>query len=202
MAGYELWRSPPCCPLLLECKHMVSQLSRIEPSHSLTHRQFPHVIEGLIQVFTCPHRSFFTNVMAQAFRVAGQGTPVLVVQFLKGGIQQGPDHPVQMGQHLDWLRCDIPRCVNSPQPQEGEVDALQELWQHTQRVVLEGNYSLVVLDELSLAIRYDLIPLEEVLTFLKQRPNHVDVILTGPDMPDALMDLADQVTHLRRNHRS
>jgi len=53
-----------------------------------------------VQVFTCSHRSF-TGVMAQALTVAGQGTSVLVVQFLKGGIGQGYDHPIQLGQNLD-----------------------------------------------------------------------------------------------------
>ena len=49
----------------------------------------PYSVEGLIQVFTNSQRSFFTSVMAQALRIAGQGTPVLIVQFLKGGIRQG-----------------------------------------------------------------------------------------------------------------
>ncbi|NJK41825.1 MAG: P-loop NTPase family protein, partial [Acaryochloridaceae cyanobacterium SU_2_1] len=48
-----------------------------------------HKVEGLVHLFTAPHRSFFTNVMAQALQAAGQGTRVLVVQFLKGGINMG-----------------------------------------------------------------------------------------------------------------
>lgn len=161
----------------------------------------PYPVEGLVQVFTCSHRSFFTSVVAQALRIAGQGTPVLVVQFLKGGINQGHDHPLKLGQNLDWIRCDILRCIDTPQLDEVETSSLQKLWQHTQKVVYEGKYSLVLLDELSLAINFGLISQAEVLEFLEKRPQHVDIIFTGPEMPQALLDVADQITEVRRTHQ-
>jgi cob(I)alamin adenosyltransferase len=177
---------------------MVSQVETpsLNSSQLLTHR-----IEGLVQVFTCPHRSFFTNVMAQALRIAGQGAPVLVVQFLKGGIAQGYEHPVQLGQNLDWVRCNLPRCINTPHLEEEEANSLRELWRYTQEVVLSGKYDLVVLDELSLAVNFGLLSEAEVLTFLSQRPRRVDIILTGPEMPRSLLDVADQITELRRSHQ-
>ncbi|HEY9896878.1 MAG TPA: P-loop NTPase family protein [Candidatus Sericytochromatia bacterium] len=177
---------------------MVSQIETpsIDVGHQLTHR-----VEGLVQVFTCSHRSFFTNVMAQALRIAGQGTPVLVVQFLKGGIGQGYEHPVQLGQNLDWIRCNLPRCIDTPQLDEEETRSLLELWEYTQAIVLEGKYELVVLDELSLAVNFGLIADTEVLSLLRQRPRHVDIILTGPEMPRSLLDVADQITELRRSHQ-
>ncbi len=177
---------------------MVSQLEApsIDSSYHL-----PYNIPGLVQVFTSFHRSFFTNVIAQALRIAGQGTPVLVVQFLKGGIGQGHEHPVRLGQHLDWVRCDLPRYIDTPELDETERHSLMQLWQYTQDVVSEGKYSLVVLDELSLAIHFGLIPQDDVLAFLKKRPGHVDIILTGPKMPEAILDVADQITEIRRSHQ-
>lgn len=177
---------------------MVSQLEAPlrDSNHSL-----PYSVEGLVQVFTCPYRSFFTSVMAQALRIAGQGTPVLIVQFLKGGIRQGYKHPVQLGQHLDWIRCDLPRCIDTPDLEESEVAALRELWRYTQAAVAQGKYSMVVLDELSLAINFGLLAEADVMNFLRNRPPQVDVILTGPDMPQAILDIADQITELRRTHR-
>jgi cob(I)alamin adenosyltransferase len=165
--------------------------------------QFPstYKIEGLIQVFTGTQRNFFTGTIAQALNIAGHGTPVLVVQFLKGGIKQGPSNPVKLGQNLDWLRCNLPRCIDTPHLDESEKKALQELWTHTQEVILGGQYSLVVLDELSLAIDFGLIPEAEVIALIEKRPIHVDIILTGPNMPSAILDLADQVTDIRRSHQ-
>jgi cob(I)alamin adenosyltransferase len=177
---------------------MVAQLESPSTNSTLT---LPHPVEGLVQVFTSSHRNFFTSVMAQALRIAGQGTTVLVVQFLKGGIGQGHDKPIQLGQNLDWIRCDLPRCIDTPQLDEAENQALQKLWQHTQNVVYEGKYDLVVLDELSLAINFGLIPEVDVLSFLAKRPPHIDIILTGPEMPKSLLDVADQITEIRRSHR-
>jgi cob(I)alamin adenosyltransferase len=177
---------------------MVAQLETPGLNSTLS---LPYSVKGLVQVFTSPERSFFTSVMAQALRIAGQGTPVLIVQFLKGGIRQGHERPTQMGQHLDWIRCDLPRCIDSSDLDEAENQALQQLWQHTQKVVSEGKYSLLVLDELSLAINFGLIPETEVLEFLSQRPSHLDIILTGSQMPKSLLDVADQITEIRRSHQ-
>jgi cob(I)alamin adenosyltransferase len=177
---------------------MVSQL---ETPVLDSHRPSPSGIEGLIQVFTCPNRSFFTNVMAQALQIAGQGTPVLVVQFLKGGIRQGHEHPVRLGQHLDWLRCDLLRCINDSELEPDEAASFLRLWEYTKTVVAQGKYALVVLDELSLAIHFGLISEAQALEFLQNRPNQVDVILTGPNMPEGILDAADQITELRRSHR-
>lgn len=177
---------------------MVAQLETPSANSPLS---LPHPIQGLVQVFTSSHRNFFTSVMGEALRIAGQGTSVLLVQFLKGGINQGQDNPIQLGQNLDWIRCDLPRCIDTPHLDEAENQALQRLWQYTQQVVHEGKYSLVVLDELSLAINFGLIAETEVLAFLAKRPPHVDIILTGPEMPQSLLDIADQITEIRRSHR-
>ncbi len=176
-------------------------VSQVEAPALPAHRPSIRSVEGLVQVFTGTHRSFFTNVMAQALRIAAQGTPVLVVQFLKGGIDQGFQHPVQLGQNLDWVRCNLPRCIDTPHLDPEEVQSLATLWHQTQDVVMRGNYELVVLDELSLAISFGLIAETEVLAFLAKRPRHVDIILTGPGMPQSLLDIADQITELRRSHQ-
>ncbi|MEM9922338.1 MAG: P-loop NTPase family protein [Cyanobacteria bacterium P01_D01_bin.50] len=177
---------------------MVAQLENKSVNSTVS---LSHTIKGLVQVFTSSYRSFFTNVMAQALRIAGQGTPVLIVQFLKGGIHQGKDNPMVLGQNLDWIRCDLPRCIDTPHLDDMETEALHSLWHHTLSVVNEGKYSLVVLDELSLAINFGLIPETEVIEFLAKRPQSVDIILTGAEMPKSILDLADEVTEVRRPHR-
>jgi len=177
---------------------MIAQLETPSVNSTLS---LPYSVEGLVQVFTSSHRNFFTSVMAQALRIAGQGTPVLVVQFLKGDIRQGQEHPIRLGQKLDWIRCDLPRCIDTPHLDDSETQSLQKLWHYTQKVVFEGQYSLVVLDELSLAIHFSLISETEVLAFLAKRPAHVDIILTGPEMPKSILDVADQITEIRRSHQ-
>ncbi|XZN99898.1 MAG: P-loop NTPase family protein [Microcoleus sp.] len=174
---------------------MVAQLKT--PNLNLTH-SLPYTVEGLVQVFTGPHRCFFTTVMAQALRIAGQGTAVLAVQFLKGGINQGHQHPMRLGQNLDWVRCDLPRCIDNADLDELELGAIAQLWQYVQEVVREGRYALVILDELSLAVNLGLIPESEVLALIDSKPHHLDLIFTGPSMPQGILDVADQITEIRR----
>ena len=76
--------------------------------------------------------------------------------------------------------------------------AVSELWEYVKSVVQADSYSLVMLDELSLAIDYGLIPEDEVLELLEQRPSQIDIILTGPKMPYSILSMADQVTEFRR----
>ena len=175
---------------------MVAQLQT--PKLNLTH-SLPYTVEGLVQVFTSPHRCFFTSVMAQALRIAGQGAPVLAVQFLKGGINQGHQHPVRLGQNLDWVRCDLPRCIDKADLNELETRSIAQLWEYVQKAVRSGSYSLIILDELSLAVNLGLIPEAEVLALIDSKPHDLDIILTGPSMPPAILDVADQVTEIRRS---
>lgn len=177
---------------------MVAQL---ETPTLNSNRNLSYLVTGLVQVFTSSRRSFFTTVMAQALRIAGQGTPVLIVQFLKGGIGQGHEKPIQMGKNLDWVRCDITRSIDDSQIDDLEKRALQQLWEYTQKIVSTGKYSLVVLDELNLAMNFGIIPESEVVEFLAQRPPHIDIIFTGPQMPQSLLDVADQITEIRRSHQ-
>lgn len=175
---------------------MVAQLQT--PALNLTH-SLPYTVEGLVQVFTGPHPCFFTNVMAQALRIAGQGTPVLAVQFLKGGINQGHEHPVRLGQNLDWVRCDLPRCIEKADLDGAEVRSIERLWHYVQDIVRKDRYTLVILDELSLAVNFGLIPEAEVLALIDSKPHHLDIILTGSSMPQGILDVADQITEIRRS---
>ncbi|MDS3859692.1 P-loop NTPase family protein [Thermosynechococcaceae cyanobacterium BACA0444] len=184
---------------------MVSQLVELRPRSDAPVQakgQPPYCVEGLIQIFTAHHRSFFTTVMAQALTIAGQGTPVLVVQFLKGGINLGVARPMTLGQHLDWVRCNVQRCLHQNDLSESEVKALAELWEFTQQAIRHSQYSLVVLDELSLAVHLGLIPEAAVINLLENRPRQLDIILTGPAVSPRLLELADQVTELRRTYRT
>ncbi len=155
--------------------------------------------KGTMQVFTAPQRSFYADSIVQALHVAVQGKQVLVVQFFQGGINQGVDRPRRLAQNLVWLRCDLDRNIDSQSPSlsEAETQAILDLWAHTRDSIDSGSYSLFVLDELNLAVQLGLIPESEVLETLQRRPDYVDIVLTGADIPPSFSDAADQVTHRR-----
>lgn len=183
--------------------------------------------EGLLQIHTAPFRGSFAAVFSQALRTAGLGSRVLISQFLKGGVEQGLEGSLWLCGRLQWLRPATLACLTEPAlPLDSNGDdhlpaatatpaatagtddaasealdprlAVREVWDYSRRQLLEGSVDLLVLDELGLAVELGYLPAAEVTATLERRPAHLDVILTGPAMPPALMAMADQVTQLLR----
>jgi cob(I)alamin adenosyltransferase len=182
--------------------------------------------EGLIQIHTAPFRGSFSGVFSQALRSAGLGSRVLITQFLKGGVDQGLEASLWLCGRLQWLRPAVAGClsepcataepcapaapvvsaagpgglVGSPLPIASDPDreAVEAVWAYSRDQLLGGQLDQLVLDELGLAVDLGYLCAAEVTATLERRPSHVDVILTGPAMPAALMAMADQVTQLRR----
>ena len=156
--------------------------------------------EGLLQIHTAPFRGSFAAVFSQALRTAGLGSRVLISQFLKGGVDQGLDGALWLCGRLQWLRPDTPQCLvcEAAALEPSPLEAVRAVWTYSREQLLSGAVDLLVLDELGLAIELGYLPAKDVTATLEQRPAHLDVILTGPAMPAALMAMADQVTELRR----
>lgn len=155
--------------------------------------------EGLLQIHTAPYRGSVATVFSQALRAAGLGSQVLVSQFLKGGAEQGVEGSIWLCGRLQWLRPATPHCLTGPASGDAEaLEAVRQVWLYSRQRLEQGDLNLLVLDELGLAIELGYLAANEVTATLAQRPAHLDVIVTGPAMPPALMALADQVTHLRR----
>ena len=79
-----------------------------------------------------------------------------------------------------------------------EREAVLEVWSFTREQMLAGQLDQLVLDELGLAVELGFLEEAEVVAALEQRPSHLDVILTRPSIPSALLAMAYQVTQLRR----
>ncbi len=171
-------------------------LSSVEARPSL-HLAAP---EGQLQVHTAPFRGSFSGVLSQALRTAGLGSNVLIAQFLKGGVDQGPLSSLTLCDRLRWLRPSVTECLSDPAATtDDEVKhAVQEVWQICKTHLLEGSLDQLVLDEVGLAMKLGYLIHEDVLSVLEQRPSAMDVIVTGPAIPAEMMEMADQVTELRR----
>ena len=153
--------------------------------------------EGQLQIHTASFRGSFSDVLSQSVRSAGLGRRVVIAQFLKGGVRQGPEGEVQLCGGLSWLRPDVPACVS----ESGELntaDAVNAIWQICSRHLRSGEVDQLVLDEVGLAVDLGYIAEADVLSSLQQRSTALDVIITGPSIPPSVMAMADQVTQLRR----
>ena len=156
--------------------------------------------EGQLQVHTASFRGSFSGVLSQALRTAGLGSHVLIAQFLKGGVGQGPQSSLTLCDRLRWLRPSVTECLSdAADSRDDEVkEAVQAVWQVCKTHLLEGTLDQLVLDEIGLAIELGYLNHEDVFSVLEQRPSAMDVIVTGPAIPAEMMEMADQVTELRR----
>ncbi len=173
-------------------------VAQVEPTllKSRLPRKLPR---GIVQVFKTAKRSFQTDVMVNALRLASQGNKVLIVQFFQGGIGQGLHHPRKLVENLEWLRADLSRNIDFQDPNltEEEKANILSLWHFVQKVLHYGDYQLVVLDELPGLIESGLVEESSLLETIEARADNVNVVITGVNIPQSLILFADQVTHKR-----
>lgn len=152
--------------------------------------------QGLVIVNTGSGKGKSTAAFGTALRALGNGFSVLVVQFIKGHWKTGeraafgtfPQAEFRsMGEGFTWDTKDPVR----------DTQVARAAWALGRERILAGETDLVVLDEINYAIDYGYVPLDEVLTALRARPDHVHVILTGRNAKPELIELADLVTEMR-----
>uniref|UniRef100_A0A7C5EM89 corrinoid adenosyltransferase n=1 Tax=Desulfobacca acetoxidans TaxID=60893 RepID=A0A7C5EM89_9BACT len=153
--------------------------------------------QGLVQVYTGDGKGKTTCALGLALRAVGQGFRAHIIQFLKtddtGEVQAArrlaPDFTIESFGHPGFPR------LTDPDPQTRERAA--QAFQRARQVIMAGEHDLVILDEVNLALAYNLVPLQAMLELLKARPPQVEVVLTGRNAPPELVELADLVTEMR-----
>ncbi len=149
----------------------------------------------MIQVYTGNGKGKTTAAIGQAVRARGQGLKVGVFQFLKAGKQTGEAQILEKVGVL-FRQYGSGRWLINCLPEQEEVDLAMRGLEEVKQAISEG-YNLVVLDELSHAINFGLIPLDRVLSFITELPKDVELVLTGRDMPEQLIASADLVTEMK-----
>ena len=162
--------------------------------------------QGQVQIHTSTYRGSFSVVLSEALRSAGLGSNVLIAQFLRGGVNQGPNGAINLCGRLEWLRPSIEACLpeqisdpNFSFKRKFEERAIKELWEFCKARLIEKKIDKIVLDEIGMAIKLGFIKENDLICMINNRPSHTDIILTGPSIPLKVMEMADQITELRCN---
>jgi cob(I)alamin adenosyltransferase len=152
--------------------------------------------KGLLIVHTGAGKGKTTAALGMVCRAIGHGQRVSVVQFIKGAMQTGEkvvfdafeDHVEfrPMGEGFTWDTQDRAR----------DIAVAREAWDVIKARIADPDWDMVVADELNIILRYDYLPLEEVLEVLVNRPEGKHVVVTGRNAPDALIEAADLVTEM------
>jgi cob(I)alamin adenosyltransferase len=180
---------------------MIAQLNSYPENTSITRSTLRHnyvaTFHNQIRIVETPADRFCTEIVADALKIAGTGQRVLIVQLLKGGIRQGHDRVMNLAQNLDWIRCNLIRNISVSDLNDLEVHNFQQLWKHVRSVANTNEYSLLILDDLSLSIELGLIGIEAATDFLTTLPEDLEVILTGTNPHPAISELAVLVQNVK-----
>lgn len=152
--------------------------------------------KGLVQVYTGNGKGKTTAAFGLALRAVGRGLKVYVIQFIKGGFDYGELYVVDKLQGLTLKAFGKGKFIIG-KPEEVDVVKARKALELTKEVVSGGKYDLVVLDEVNVALHLGLIGLDDVLRLVREKPVHVELVLTGRNAPDEILQVADLVTEMR-----
>jgi len=154
------------------------------------------VEKGLVIVHTGPGKGKTSAALGMAVRAIGHGMKVGVVQFVKGAMATGEKAVFDrfpeliefkpMGEGFTWDTQDRTR----------DIAVAREAWEEVKRMIADPSYAMVIADELNIVLRYDYLPVDEVLEALEGKPHMTHVIATGRNAPQPLIDAADLVTEM------
>ncbi len=157
--------------------------------------------KGLLIVHTGKGKGKSTAAFGLVFRALGNGMKVGIVQFVKGKWETGERHALEkfgdqvtikaMGEGFTWDTQDRAR----------DIAAAKAAWEKAKEMIdacrgEDRPYDMILLDELNIVLRYDYLPLDEVVEFLEGRPEMLHVIVTGRNAKEPLIEAADLVTEM------
>src|ERR1700676_1515719 len=160
------------------------------------------IAKGLLMVNTGPGKGKSTAAFGLALRALGHGWRVGIVQFIKGAWDTGERRALErfndlvewhtMGEGFTW----------ETQDRQRDIAAAGKAWDMGLKLMADPGVRLLVLDELNIALRYEYLPLAEVLTALKGRPETLNIVVTGRNAKPELIEIAELVTKmtLRKHH--
>jgi len=157
----------------------------------------PDLEKGLVQVYTGNGKGKSSAAFGLALRAIGRGLQVYIIQFIKGGFDYGELYIVNKLPNLKLKAFGRGKFVTEKPPGKEDVKLAEEALALAEEVVKSGEYDIVILDEINVALNLKLINLEKVLELVKNKPKHVELILTGRYAPNEIIEAADLVTEMR-----
>ena len=152
--------------------------------------------KGLLHVYTGNGKGKTTAALGLCMRAAGRGWNTLVVQFMKG-MEYGELHAFEAVPQVCIEQYGRTGFVDKCHPDAEDPDRATRALGRARSALASGEFDMVVLDEVNVAIDFGLIALDEVLEALNRRARNTEAVCTGRYAPAALLEIADLVTEMK-----
>ena len=152
--------------------------------------------KGLIIVHTVKGKGKSTAAMGLAMRAIGHGMKVGIVQFVKGVWETGERDVLDAFPDLVTIKAMGEGFTWETQDRSRDIKAAETAWATAKEMIADETYKMVILDELNIVLRYDYIPLGDVIETLKAKRPDLHVIVTGRNAKEDLIEIADLVTEM------
>ena len=151
---------------------------------------------GLVYIFTGDGKGKTSAALGTVLRALGHGLKVYIVYFMKGEYPYGERRILSQLPNVDLASFGSREFIDSANIKPEEIEKAKQALSAAREAVLSGKYDLVVLDEVNLAAAWKLIELDEVVKLIGDKPQNVELILTGRRADTELIKLADLVTEM------
>jgi cob(I)alamin adenosyltransferase len=151
---------------------------------------------GLVIVHTGTGKGKSTAAFGMVMRCLGHGMRVGIVQFIKGAWDTGERHVLARFPDLVTCRAMGEGFTWDTQDRARDIAAAHAAWDAAKAMIADPAYRLVLLDELNIVLRYDYLPIAEVVETLRAKPRDLHVVVTGRNAKPELIEIADLVTEM------
>jgi len=150
----------------------------------------------MLHIYTGNGKGKTTASLGLATRFLGHQKKVCIIQFMKKNVEYGEITFFQNIPNVDITQFGTPDFVDKKNPKPIDIEEAVKGFQKAKEVILSGEYDLVILDELNVALDFDLVSLEEILPFIKDHKDELELVITGRCASEELIEIADLVTDM------
>ncbi len=152
-------------------------------------------MRGMVHVYTGKGKGKTTSAIGLAIRAVGAGMKVFIGQFVKG-MEYSELKSLRKIDNIEIKQYGL-KCFINKEPEEKDIAAARKGLEEIKKILVSGDYQLVILDEANIATYYNLFSAGELIEAVKNRAENVEVVITGRMADDSVIEFADLVTEMK-----
>jgi cob(I)alamin adenosyltransferase len=154
--------------------------------------------KGLVEVFTGDGKGKTSAALGVALRALGHDLKIFIVFFMKGGFPYGEQKTLSQLPKVTFVRFGPETFVDPNNVTRADKEEAKKALNAARKAILSNDYDIVILDEINVAAAWKLIDVDEVIKLIQEKPEKLELILTGRYADDKIIDLADLVTNMTK----